>query len=189
MRRCWALAAVLILAACSSGENVPGKATIGTYAFRAVQTSGNCAFIEQPDGGFGYTATLTYDPGTTHGYLTVNGVSRDAGFDGQVMDAPATTKRVFAECNCQDNVVVNERITVALLSDSQRSAVGGGCPPNPLDGGVPAPNDAGIVAPAMRGDTYDAPLACGVQTDEIVPGANCQCTGCTLQYSLSGVRQ
>lgn len=189
MRWLVGLAAVLAVAACSSGTSVPGKQVIGTYNFTATSTGGDCSFIEQPDGGFTYTATLSFDPGTTHGYVTINDVSRDGGFDGQVMDAPANANRVFSECNCGNNVVVTERITVALLSASQRSAVGGDCPPNPLDGGVPAPNDAGIVAPSVTASGFDAPLACGVETEEIVPGQGCSCAGCSLQYSLSGVRQ
>lgn len=183
------LAAVLAIAACSSSANLPGQKVIGTYAFTAAPTGGDCSFIEQPDGGFTYNATLSFDPGTSHGYVTINGVSRDAGFDGQVMDAPASANRVFSECNCGNNVVVNERITVALLSASQRAAVGGSCPPNPLDGGVPAPNDAGIAAPSEVASGFDAPIACGVQTEDIVPGTGCSCAGCSLQYSVSGVRQ
>jgi len=191
MRWRWALGAALValgFAACSSSVTLPGKNTIGTYAFTATQTSGDCAFSEQPDGGFTYTATLSFNPDTTQGFVTINDVSRDGGFDGTVMDAPATGSRVFSECEC-NSVVVNERITVALLSASQRAATDGGCPANPLDGGVPAPDDAGILGPGERNDAFDAPLACGVQTDEIVPGEGCKCTGCSLQYSLSGVKQ
>lgn len=190
MRWAWALAG-LLLSACSSGEDLPGKSVIGTYDFTATQVGGDCAFTEQPDGGFTYAATLSFDPGTTHGYLTLveNEVSRDAGFDGTVLDATATGQRVFAACACDDDVTVRERIVVALLSESQRAAVDGGCPPSALDGGVPAPNDAGIVGPGPRGDAYDAPLACGIQTEEIQPGEGCACEPCSLRYSLRGVKQ
>lgn len=191
MRWAWALAG-LLLSACSSGENLPGKSVIGTYDFSATQIGGDCTFVEQPDGGFTYAASLSFDPGTTHGYLTLveNEVSRDAGFDGGVLDATATGPRVFGACACDDHVTVKERIVVALLSQSQRAAVeGGGCPPSPLDGGVPAPDDAGIVGPGPRGGGYDAPLACGFQTEEIQPGEDCDCAPCSLRYSLSGVKQ
>jgi hypothetical protein len=192
MRWLWASGAALValgFAACSSSVTLPGKTAIGSYAFTATQTGGDCAFTEQPDGGFTYTATLSFNPGTTEGFVTINDVSRDGGFDGTVMDAPATGSRVFEKCAC-NTVVVNERITVALLSESQRAQLpDGACPPNPLDGGVPAPNDAGVFGPGERSNHFDAPLACGVQTDEIVPGAGCKCTGCSLQYSLSGVKQ
>jgi hypothetical protein len=190
MRLAGALAALALLG-CSSSESLPGKSVIGTYAFTATQVGGDCAFVEQPDGGFAYAATLSFDPGTTHGYLTLvdNEISRDAGFDGAVLDAPASGQRVFAQCACDDHVTVKERIVVALLSESQRQAVDGGCPSAPLDGGVPAPDDAGISAPGPRGDTYDAPLACGFQTEEIVPGEDCTCEPCSLRYSLSGVKQ
>lgn len=189
MKRLLALAAVA-LAACSASEQLPGKTAIGTYAFTATQTAGDCAFTEQPDGGFTYTGTLSFNPGTTEGFITINEVSRDGGFDGAVMDATAHANRVFAQCECDNDVVVTERITVALLSASQRAAVpDGGCPADPLDGGVPSPNDAGILGPGVRANTFDAPLACGVQTEQIVPGAGCKCTGCSLEYSLSGVKQ
>jgi hypothetical protein len=182
-------AAVLALAACSSGPALPGSATVGTYTFTATRLSGDCAFTEQPDGGFTFDGTITYDPGTDHGYFTVNEKSRDAGFDGQHLDAPASAQRIFSACDCGSDVTVKEDVRLVLLSQSQRDALNGKCPADALDGGVPAPNDAGILSPGPRGDRYDATLACGEQTDEIIPGSGCSCSGCTLRYSLSGVLQ
>jgi hypothetical protein len=183
-------AALALCAGCISEHKVPGQQVIGTFGLDATPTSITCAFAEQPDGGFAFDATLSYNPGAA-AFMTVGDVDRDAGFDGQVLSSWASGSRLFAECKCNDSVQVQERISVALLSTSQRDAAGGGCPANPLDGGVPAPNDAGIVAPAPTGAGFDAVLACGEQIDDVVPApdAGCQCQPCSYHYRLEGARK
>ena len=54
-------------------------------------------------------------------------------FPLKATDVRASISGVIAE------VLVEETMTFALLSASQAAAAGPGCPVNPLDGGVPAP--------------------------------------------------
>jgi hypothetical protein len=131
------------------------------------------------------------------GYMTLSpNYPRSATWDGQVMRSTADARRYFEECNeCVTRV--EETIDVALLSRSQSDAVGNSCPANPLDGGVPQPNDAGIIPPGPRDQGFDALLACGelhtqVLVDEGLPdGGPCpeKCGACRTTYVLSGERR
>ena len=187
----WLLGALALLgaSACLSQQKFPGSEVVGTFSFDATAVSSDCHYVEEPDGGFSYVGTLSYDP-DGGAFFTIGDVDRDAGFDGQVFTSWASANRLFTECNCGQNVQVKERISVAVLSKSQSDAVKGSCPANPLDGGVPAPG-GGITGPAPTANGYDAQLACGEQEDDIVPlpDAGCSCKPCTLVYSVSGVRQ
>ena len=189
MRLVLIAAAGLLLAACVSQHKIPGQTVIGSFHFGATLTASSCAFAEQPDGGlFFYDATFSYDP-DGGAFMTVADVDRDGGFDGQIFESWASANRLFNECDCGENVTVNEHVEVALLSKTQGDAVGGRCPANPLDGGVPAPNDAGILAPSNTPNGYDAVLACGEQVDDVVPGADCKCGPCSYRYQLEGTRK
>jgi hypothetical protein len=196
--RLWWAALAVCSVGCFSEHSPPGKQVIGTYAFQATQTdAGGCfgpdggPFLEQPqDGGFGFEATLSYNPGDG-AFMTVGDVDRDAGFDGARFTSWASSKRLFSECSCGENMVVNERISLAILSASQRNAVNGNCPPDALDGGVPVPGDGGIVGPGPISGGFDAPLACGEQVDEVapVPDAGCKCAACRFVYRVQGVKK
>jgi len=158
----------------------------------------NCPYNDPsddiPDGGtFAFDGTLSWDPTSGQTWFTFQGGTWDAGFDGQNVIASGSAARTFAACCAAVQLV--ETMDVALLSVSQTQAVGGGCPANPLDGGVPAPNDAGITAPGSTPVGFDALLACGTLTDQVALGsgaASCDaglCVACTWRYSVSGVRR
>lgn len=191
----WIGVGLALLAGCVSGTKFPGKQVIGTYDFEAIQSGGNCHFADQPDGGFGFKGTLSYDPGSSTAYFTVHDptgteVTRPAQLDGGILISEGTAPRSFTECNCAQNVTVDETLTVALLSGSQAAALDGGCPPSSLDGGVPAPNaDAGITGPGMTASGFDAPLVCGTQVDQVQPGSGCTCDACALRYAVTGSRE
>jgi hypothetical protein len=87
-------------------------------------------------------------------------------------------------------VLLRERLTVALLSQSQSSFLEGRCPPQPLDGGVPVPEgDAGVLAPDSTESGFDAVRACGVLVNTLLPAEGCLCPGCSITYEVSGVRR
>jgi hypothetical protein len=156
-----------------------------------------------------FEGTFSYDANTGQTWLTLGGkqqpcacasppLSWDAIFDGHDVSASSAAPRSFAECG-QSPVTVQETLTVALLSQSQAAAVGGQCPPNPLDGGVPAPTDGGasgdggtgVRLPGPTAGGFDARLACGVLVDEVVPGpdAGASCPACRWRYVVSGALQ
>ncbi|MFZ5443841.1 MAG: hypothetical protein ACOZQL_27805 [Myxococcota bacterium] len=174
----------------------PGDVQMGTWAMTATNGVLVCELPEFGDGGdFSFTATLTADSASTAAWLTLSGYSRAASFDGQVFSSVGEASRVFADCSdCTTKVV--ETLTVAVLSRSQSEALGGGCPDDALDGGVPAPNDAGITGPRQTEQGFDAVRLCGVLATELIAvprtdGGTCaaKCSACTTQFQLRGDRR
>lgn len=198
MRRGALLAVWLACAACPVTP-LPGDQPMGAWAMTASDRVVACelsAFVV--DGGqpvLSFGATLTRDSASTAAWLTLEGYSRDATFDGQIFSSVGEASRVFAECrDCTTKLV--ETFTVAVLSRSQSDALGGACPQNPLDGGVPAPDDAGITGPRQTDQGFDAVRLCGVLATEVVAlgtsdGGACEakCGACTARYQLRGDRR
>jgi len=178
----------LLCLSCPANQKFPGSVIIGTFNFTGTPPLGNCQFSQVPDGGFTFTGTFSYNPGGA-AYFTVGTVNRDAVFDGQYAVSRASASREFDECQCGTKTTVDETLHVALLSPSQKEAAGGGCPPNPIDGGVPEP-DGGIQPPQLKGSQFDAVLACGELKDTVIPtDPSCQCSTCTIVSSVVGVAQ
>jgi hypothetical protein len=158
-----------------------------------------CVLADVVLAGFDFDMALSREDvdGGAAAYMTLSaGYERPAEWDGQVMRSRADARRYFEECSeCVTRV--QEDIDVAILSRSQSEAVGNSCPVNPLDGGVPQPNDAGISPPGPRDQGFDALLACGelhtqVLVDEGLPdGGPCpeKCGACRTTYVLWGERK
>ncbi len=190
MRKAWIVGLIGICAACPGSQKFPGDELIGTFAFTTEIVSNDCPFAEVPDSGFAFQGTFSRDRDAGTAYLTVNGVSRSATFDGQYVTSEATAPRQFGACLCL-STILDETLKVALLSASQVAALPNSeqCPTNPLDGGVPTP-DGGILPPGSTGRVFDALRACGELTDVVVPpDAGCSCTSCSFISRLQGIRQ
>lgn len=178
----------------------PGDERMGQYALTATSVEREACELEEiaRDGGgydFTFEAVLTRDSTSDAAYVTLNGYSREGTWDGQVLTAEASASRVFVDCSdCATKLV--ETISVAVLSRSQNEALQGQCPPNPLDGGVPAPNDAGVTGPGLAAAGFDAVRLCGELVTRVVAegtqdGGACdpRCSGCTARYQLRGDRR
>ncbi len=191
-----AVTAVLAAGSCGGGEKLPGDENLGTWAFTAVPEAISCALADVPDAGFQFSGTYTRNRDGGQVFLTLNGVSRNANFDGQVVSSELTAARSFAEC-MPCTTEVQETLRVSILSRSQSEAAGNICPERPLDGGTPAPNDAGtITAPGPTNNGFDAVRACGELVDQVIAkppagGAACnpKCGGCSLRYRITGERK
>ncbi len=183
----------LALCGCPVDDSPPGDENMGIYQFRAEPVATSCTLLNIATNGFDFSGTFSRfrDGGAV--YLTLNGISRDAGFDGQVVRSAHSAPRTFTMpdggmCRpCEMRVI--ETFAVALLSKSQNSAVGDTCPGNPLDGGIPS-NDAGIRPPGSTETGFDAVRACGDLYEEIVGTPQCDpICACSLQYRLVGERK
>jgi hypothetical protein len=181
---------------------------MGSYRLTASGAVGDCAF---PDGSvslapFTFTFALsTGSPDASDVTLTLDGCEsrasdcpRAATWDGQLLASTASAPRTIVGCACA--FTVTETIDLALLSRSQSAAVGGVCPAAALDGGVPAPNDAGILAPSLGDGGFDSILACGTLAVGYAPssdggaasdgGLPCGgCAACTERFALIGARR
>ncbi len=192
MKRLTPTLSLLFLAGCPSANQVLGDEPMGRFKLQASLFSSDCQLSDVPDGGFAFDAELSRNRGTSQAWLVIGGIARDAGFDGQVATSTHSAPRRFEECGCGDQTLIQETLTVALLSSSQDRALGGACPPSPLDGGVPRPDpDGGIFAPAsLEQGGFDAIRACGELVDEVVPaeGASCSCPRCTMVFRVEGTR-
>jgi hypothetical protein len=158
---------------------------------------GGLVEVPGPDGGavpldfaatLDFSGTLSREPSTGQAYFTLREHDRLATFDGQVVEATDQAPRRFPQAcgpECGD-VVLEETVRVALLSTSQAEALGGACPTDALDGGVPAPDDAGIRGPGPTPDGYDAVRACGLLVEVVRPPEGCACAACTVHYRLEG---
>ena len=134
-------------------------------------------------------------------FFTATKADRLAGFDGQyAWLEPLTEPREFSACvvdggTCVTTVTETMRVALYSLSQTYASGLPFRCPPNPLDGGVPAP-DGGVVAPAWTPEGFDAVFACGELVDVVRADPTCKCvhdggipTGeCVLYYGISGER-
>lgn len=185
--------AVSLLAGCPGDVRPLGDENMGTYVFQAQPQVVACQLSINAD-PFTFSGTMSRYRDGGHAFLLLQGINRDAGFDGQVFVSAHTAASALEECKpCTTQV--QETITVALLSKSQSDALGGKCPANPLDGGVPAPNDAGINGPGSTDKGFDSVRACGEMSDVIIAtaaqGETCpeKCTACSFRYQLTGERQ
>jgi hypothetical protein len=180
----------------------PGELSMGVYAMNAtpvlLDDGGHwCALDDVVPAAFSFEVALSQDTDSGETFLTLSkGYSRSATWDGQVVRSAESARRYFRQCSgCVTRL--REAIDFALLSASQAAAVGNQCPANPLDGGVPAPNDAGISLPGARDAGFDALLACGelrahVLVDEgLADGGMCPaiCSSCQTHYVLRGERR
>jgi hypothetical protein len=198
---------VLSGSACDDEPDGPGREKMGTYELTAEVvtladggldpgyqdcTLRNPGMTELPSSSFPFEVILTRNPDTNETFLTLGGVTRPATFDGQFVESTFFARREFANCcvgaDGQNLGQLEERLRVALLSRSQSDALGGRCPPNPLDGGVPGP-DAGVTPPGSIGTGFDALRACGELVDVVRPGDCGRCSACTLRYPVTGVRR
>jgi hypothetical protein len=196
--------AAVVLLACPPPK-LPGDQSMGTWRVTAdfESRSPGCALSELPmldvDGGLPPPLTfefvLTRDTGSTAAWMTLAGYSREGTFDGQYVTNIASAPRVFTECSqCQTRLI--ERLDFAVLSRSQAEALGGACPPNPLDFGVlPSPTaDGGVTLPRQTVNGFDAVRLCGEMSNEVVADADAgecapECTGCFITWTVRGERR
>lgn len=130
-----------------------------------------------------FLAILSRNAGS-EAFVTVDGRSRDASWDGQVLTSTVELERTFSNCECtttQTKVV--ETLTLTLLSGSQFEALGGQCPTGAL------PTGPGIVPPSTTAAGFDAVYACGTLVDTIVAGDDCTCSSCAITYPTIGSRE
>jgi len=153
------------------------------------QTQAGDGGTRLPDGG----PIQPYDAG----YLTfIEGSGSQYGvIVGQVIDVSGIAPRVFSACGCVGidpaDILVEEKNTIALLSDSQARALGSATncasPDVVLDGGIPS--GPGIIGPRADTGIWSVPLVCGVTEEHVqVVGSTCSpdCVSCTLQFSVQG---
>jgi hypothetical protein len=144
-----------------------------------------------PD-GFDFEATFSLQADSGRAFMTIGSTSRDAGWDGQVFGSTASAQRQFTACSACTTEVV-EALTVALLSRSQAEPGGLACPQNPLDGGTPPPDDAGVTGPETTDAGFDSVLACGELNTRVTvaDGGSCPevCHTCVTSFSLQGRRK
>lgn len=193
MTRLLALLLTAALCGCPNNDRPPGDENMGLYQLRAEPVSIVCGLPDIPNNGFDFAGTFSRfrDGGAV--FLTLNGISRDAGFDGQIASSSHSAPRGFSlpdagTCApCEMRVI--ETIVVALLSKSQSAAVGDRCPPNPLDGGLPG-LDAGVTLPGSTAAGFDSVRACGELYEEIVGTGTCDpLCSCLLKYRVTGDRK
>ena len=166
---------------------------MGLYQFRAEPLARDCSLADIPSYGFDFPGTFSRFRDGGGVFLSLNGIARDAGFDGQIARSTHSAPRTFTlpdggQCSPRDTQMV-ETLTVALLSSSQSQAVGDRCPGNPLDGGIPG-EDAGVQRPGSTPTGFDSVRACGELLEQIVATGDADplCT-CQLRYRLTGDRK
>jgi hypothetical protein len=185
--------AVLALAAACPSTPAPGDQDLGTYGLHAEPAGRACGLSEVSQAPFDFQATLSRQSDGSAAWVTLAGYARDAGWDGQVMRSVASAERAFNACPC--GLRVEEALDLALLSQSQASAVGLACPPGALDGGLPASGgDGGITPPAFTSLGFDAIIACGeLRTRLLLVGdagvCDAGCLSCTTRFVLTGARR
>jgi hypothetical protein len=191
---CFPVLAVAAVA-CMTDPVFPGDQILGTFRFDATidWSRTDC----KPGGGetvqLGDAGTLRFEGTFSRnadggpGYLSVQGFSRSASYDGQRVVSFHSVGATLPGCgtNCEGSQI-KESLDVILLSSSQDEAIGRRCAAL-VDGGVPP--DAGV-EPGPTPNGYDVQRACGTLTDDFVPGTkNCTCTrGCRAVYTVEGTR-
>jgi hypothetical protein len=188
--------AFLVGIACFSDPVFPGDQVLGTFRFNAtVDRQRTTCDLKSPDfaalgdaGVFLFEGTFSRHAGQSMGYLTVQGFSRDAGYEGQRVTSVHRASARLASCGAGCNgTAIEESLDVILLSNSQDELIGRRCS-GLVDGGVP--EDAGAQPPGPTPNGYDVQRACGTLTDYYLPGTgNCTCTQpCRAVYSVEGTR-
>lgn len=194
MKRAAIALAWVCLAACPR-QPPPGE-PMGSWAVDLVPLERQCDVDEVSGDAFSFDMVLTRDPDSDVAWLTINGYTRTATFDGQYFSSEGEAARIFTACSqCSTRLV--ETMNFAVLSRSQLTALGNACPLEPLDGGVPLPDeDAGITAPARTEQGYDGVRLCGelvstIRSVDTADGGECSsvCSGCTVRYQLQGGRR
>ncbi len=182
-----------LLAALASGcapeAKFPGSEVMGTFEFGATASQRGCELSDFSSDPFTFQGTFSRNPDSTDVFFTLNEVTRTGTFDGQNVDAVFVAPRRFDSCACPGKTSLAERLTVSLLSNSQNARVGNRCPENPLDGGVPLDEDAGVRGPGSTASGFDAVRACGTLTDTLLKDSSCGCGACEVQFVLTGVRR
>ncbi|MBN1207745.1 MAG: hypothetical protein JXB05_22970 [Myxococcaceae bacterium] len=184
-------------AACFSDPVYPGDQVLGTFRFDATidwarttcKPGGET--VQLGDGGtLRFEGTFSRNADAGAGYLTVQGFSRDAGYEGQRVVSLHRVGAALPGCgtNCEGSQI-EESLDVLLLSSSQDEAVGRRCS-GLVDGGVPGSEDGGTQPPGPTPNGYDVQRACGTLTDDFIPGTkNCTCTKpCRAVYTVEGTR-
>ena len=200
MRRGLSLVLGLLLSGCPGPATPLGEEVLGQFELVAEPVASTCTYGEAPSGSLPFTLKVrrALDGGAVT--VTLNGLERPASFDGQVLRTEFDAPRVFADCSCSaeqrdagcacTGATLTETLEVALASLSQDQALGGVCPVNALDGGMPTPSpDAGIYLPTTTARGFDAVRACGELVDDIQPAEGCFCTACSMRYAVRGVRR
>ncbi len=194
--RAAALAAALMSAGCPAGRVIPGDEVIGAFGFTARDAGRECDLDEVSSDDFAFEATLSRQSGSALAWVTLERYSRDGGWDGQYFESTGVAQRVFVACNeCPTSV--EETMRLAILSRSQSDALGGACPLDALDGGVPGPDaGAGVTPPGMTPLGFDAERACGALSVAVTAGPKADggacaaaCNGCRVRFTLEGVRR
>ncbi len=194
MMRIVFVTAALALCGCPADPGPPGDENMGLYQFHAEPVMISCGLPDISSASFDFSGTYSRFRDGGGVFLTINDLSRDAGFDGQVVTSSHSAPRTFklpdgGTCSTTCEMRVVETLKVALLSKSQSTAVGDRCPANPLDGGVPN-DDAGVRLPGSTETGFDAVRACGDLFEEIVGIGTCDpLCACLLQYRLTGERK
>lgn len=196
-----AVPALTLAAACFSEPSYPGDQVLGNFRFTASldRQRTNCPVVSADagvDGGFalidGSGTTFTFegtfskesDGGT--GWFTLQGFSRDAGYDSVAQTVVSTHRASLPVQGCT-GAQMDETLRAVLLSNSQNTAVGRSCG-GLVDGGFPVDLDAGIIPPGPNENGYDVERACGTLTDEFIPVASTACKPCTAVYTVEGER-
>ena len=183
------------LSACGGDVGIPGDEVIGRFAFTAELLPGGCSFEELPQGDrFDFQGTFSRDTGGGGAWMTVGQVNRDGAWDGQRFDSTASAPRRFEVKGGCSQYDVEERLQVAVLSQSQDAALGGGCPEDAhallADGAVPVDEAQGILPPGPVELGYDAVRACGVITHRVRSTAACATpVDCPLTWRVEGTRR
>lgn len=169
---------------------------LGTYGFHATGIFASCS-LPTPPAEYDFEGTFSRQRDGGAVFFIADGVTYDAGFDGQLasfdsLDTRGIGLRDGGSCSpCK--VRSTQLGNIVLLSPSQNAAVGDACPTAALDGGVPRPNpDAGIALPQSLSDGgFDAVRACGEVEVNVTSEGFCDqaCYSCKLTYRWAGARK
>lgn len=188
--------AFLVGIACFSDPVFPGDQVLGTFRFNAtVDRQRTTCDLKNPEfsalgdaGVFRFEGTFSRNAEASAGYLTVQGFSRDAGYEGQRVTSLHRAATSVASCGTGcTGTAIEESLDVILLSDSQDELIGRRCS-GLVDGGVP--EDGGAQPPGPTPNGYDVQRACGTLMDDYIPGTGtCTCTKpCRAVYTVEGTR-
>jgi hypothetical protein len=189
---------VMVAVACFSNPQFPGDQVLGTFRFDAAIdwsktscTMGDGGIVQIGDAGtlrFEGTFSRQMENGDS-GYLTVQGYSRSAAYEGQRVVSLQRVAAKLAGCGSAcEGAQIEETLDTVLLSSSQDELIGRKCS-GLVDGGIPE-GDGGVQPPGPTPNGYDVQRACGSLTDDFIPGTkNCTCaTGCRAVYTVEGTR-
>ncbi|XXF77128.1 hypothetical protein P2318_29345 [Myxococcaceae bacterium GXIMD 01537] len=196
------LPALALGTACFSEPSYPGDQVLGTFRFTANldRQRSNCPVVAADagvvDGGFAlvegsgtsftFEGTFSRDADGGTGWFTLQGFSRDAGYDIAAQSVVSTHRAALPVEGCS-GAEMEETLNAVLLSNSQNAAVGRRCS-GLGDGGIPVDRDAGILPAGPNENGYDVERACGTLTDNFIPGTNVACKSCAAVFTVEGER-